>query len=83
MLHSPFGYDGIITNAEIAELWHFEIGNSDEWTVLSVKGLNYFPNLKELFLPPSVTTIDLSECPDLTELVLYSADDYQMTSIDL
>ena len=83
MLHSSFGEDGIITDAEIAELWHFEVGNSDSWTVLSVKGVNYFPNLRELYLPPSVSTVDLTECPNLTELVLFADDESQMTTIDL
>lgn len=80
---NPFGYDGIITNSELPELEHFEVGNGDSWTVLSVKGLNYFPNLMELFLPPTVASIDLSECPKLTELVLYADAESKMTSIDL
>ena len=83
MSYTTFGEDGIITDAEIDGIEHLEVVNGDDWTVKSVKGLKYFPKLKELLLIWTIDDIDLTECPLLTELLISWNGDCQMTSIDL
>ena len=80
---TTFGEDGIITDAEINGIDHIEVVNGDDWTVKSVKGIKYLTKLTSLYLVYTIDEIDLTECPQLTELLISWWGECQMTSIDL
>ena len=80
----PFGLDGVITNSEINSIAIMEIWPDDaDYTIKSVKGIEYFTCLTNLSVTHTVDAIDVSVCPQLKRLTVSLWGYSNMTSIDL
>ena len=73
-----YGADGILTDAEIADIYKIELENLG---ISSLKGIEYFTALKELFCGYNqLTTLDVSQNTALTNLYCYNN---QLTTLDV
>ena len=78
-----YGFDGVITDAEINNIFVVGVSNSDDCEVYNVKGIEYFTSMTSLSVPATVDAVDVSVCPQLESLCVSLWGNSEMTSIDL
>lgn len=84
LLEQPYGDGGVITDSEINSITNMEIWPDDaDYTIKSVKGIEYFTSLTSLSVTHTVDAIDVSVCPQLKSLTVSLWGYSDMTSIDL
>ncbi len=78
LLSQSFGSDGILTYNEMTEVTSIDVSSK---SIRSLKGIEYFTALKELYCSGNkLTSLDVSKNTELLELYCYSN---QLTSLDV
>jgi len=79
LMSQPYGYDGVLTDAEIAEVTRIEIYN--DYEIHSLQGIEYFTELTDLVCEDNMlTSLDVSKNTALRYLY---CNDNQLTSLNV
>lgn len=79
LMSQPYGYDGVLTDAEIAEVTRISIDN--EYEIHSLQGIEYFTKLTDLACEDNMlTSLDVSKNTALRYLI---CNGNLLTSLDV